>query len=223
MSRHDFTLEEFSDRWARTRSAIAGAGLDWLVMVHPASIHWLTGAETKSYQEFQCLLMSARPGPLVVLTRNGEVAEYRADSLATDVHGYGGGENEDPIAAFGRVAERHGLPGGRVGLEVPGFYLHAHHYGRLKALLGPALVAEPTTLVRDLAMVKSPTEIGYVREAARLADLAMDDFTRALSPGLSELALAGRIYGTLLGAGSGIAASPINLVSGERSCFSHGA
>jgi Xaa-Pro dipeptidase len=35
--------------------------------------------------------------------------------------------------------------------------------------------------------------------------------------------LAGTIYHALLTAGSGLAASPINLVSGERSCFSHGA
>ncbi|MGH7212208.1 MAG: M24 family metallopeptidase, partial [Acetobacteraceae bacterium] len=39
----------------------------------------------------------------------------------------------------------------------------------------------------------------------------------------TELAIAGRVYQALLAAGSGIAASPINLVSGERSCFSHGA
>ncbi len=35
--------------------------------------------------------------------------------------------------------------------------------------------------------------------------------------------MAGKVYEALLAAGSGIAASPINLVSGERSCFSHGA
>ncbi|MBL8700836.1 MAG: aminopeptidase P family protein [Alphaproteobacteria bacterium] len=223
MSKHDFTSEEFADRWARTRAAIAAAGLDWLVMVHPVSIHWLTGSDAKSYQEFQCLLMSARPGPLVVLTRNGEVNEFRADSLADEVHGFGGGENEDPIAAFGRIADRHGLLGARVGLEVPGFYLHPHHYLRLRTLLGSALVAEPTTLVHDLKLVKSPAELGYVREASRIGDLAMAAFAQALRPGVSELAVAGRIHDVLLGAGSGLAASPINLVSGERSAFSHGA
>jgi Xaa-Pro dipeptidase len=45
----------------------------------------------------------------------------------------------------------------------------------------------------------------------------------ALAPGKTELQLAGLIYGTLLEAGSGIAASPINLVTGPRTAFSHGA
>ena len=39
----------------------------------------------------------------------------------------------------------------------------------------------------------------------------------------AEFALAGKVYDALLSAGSGIAASSINLVSGERCGFSHGA
>jgi len=51
----------------------------------------------------------------------------------------------------------------------------------------------------------------------------MTVFAAALAAGRSELAIAGKIYEALMAAGSGIAASPINLVSGERSGFSHGA
>jgi Xaa-Pro dipeptidase len=82
---------------------------------------------------------------------------------------------------------------------------------------------ETTSLVADLKLVKSATEIGYIREAARLADKAVAEFEVDLESGKSELDLAGRIYGSLLAGGSGIAASPINLVSGPRGAFSHGA
>ena len=51
----------------------------------------------------------------------------------------------------------------------------------------------------------------------------MERFAAELAPGRTELALAGGIYEALLGNGSGIAASPINLVSGPRSAYSHGA
>ena len=223
MSKHDFSAEEFADRLARTRNAIAAAGLDWLVAIHPVSIHWLTGSDAKSYQEFQCLLVGARDEPLVVLTRNGEVHEFETDSLADEVHGFGGGEDEDPIAAFARIATRHGLPGKRIGLEVPGFYLHPHHYLALKEFFGASLVAEPTHLIAGLKLVKSPAEIGYIRRAVEIADLGMDRFARDLRAGRTELALAGGVYETLLQTGSGIAASPINLVSGPRSAYSHGA
>ena len=84
-------------------------GLDWLVAVHPGSIHWLTGSDAKSYQEFQCLLVGARREPLVVLTREGERHEFETDSLADEVQGWGGGIVEDPVAAFAALAKRHGL------------------------------------------------------------------------------------------------------------------
>lgn len=223
MSRHDFSADEFADRLSRVRNAMAEAGLDWVVAIHPVSIHWLTGSDAKSYQEFQCLLVGARAEPLIVLTRNGEVHEYRTDSLADIVYGFGGGENEDPIAAFAAVAARHGLSGKRIGLEVPAFYLHPHHYLALRDLFGTSLVSESTHLIPRLKLVKSAAEIGYIRRAAALADLGMERFRRDLRAGATELALAGGVYETLLANGSGLAASPINLVSGPRSAYSHGA
>jgi Xaa-Pro dipeptidase len=223
MSRHDFTLAEFEERRFRTRGALSAAGLDWLVVFHPVSIHWLTGSEAKSYQEFQCLLISARPGPVCVLARSGERAELEQDALLDEVHTHGGGNPEDPVAAFERLAERHGLRGTRIGMEVPAYYLHPHHYVRLQALLGSDLVAESTSLIADLKLVKSAAELAYIRRAAELGDRAMEQFTAALREGSTELELAGRVYESLLSGGSGLAASPINLVSGERSGFSHGA
>jgi Xaa-Pro dipeptidase len=139
------------------------------------------------------------------------------------VHGYGGGENEDPLAAFALVADRLGLRQAKVGIEVPAYYLHPHHYVGLKEWLGSALVAEPTQLVADLKLVKSAAELGYIRTAAARADRALLAFREALSTGRTELELAGVVYQSLLTDGSFLAASPINLVAGERSCFSHGA
>jgi Xaa-Pro dipeptidase len=188
-----------------------------------ASIHWLTGSDAKSYQEFQCLLISARPGPVSVLTRQGELNEFRDDAVVDQVWAWGGGEPEDPLAAFERVARSLELHRARVGMEVPAYYLHPHHYVGVRQLLGGALVAEPTNLVHDLKLVKSANELAYIRRAAHIADAAMEVFAGSLAEGRSELEVAGEVYRALLAAGSGLAASPINLVSGERSCFSHGA
>ena len=223
MSRHDFTAQEFADRRSRVRAALVQAGLDWLVMFHPVSIHWLTGSDAKSYQEFQCLLLSAAAGPVRILTREGERNEFEQDALVDEVTTFGGGENEDPIPIFERLANALDLRNVRVGMEVPAYYLHPHDYLRLRQFLGPALQAEPTHLVHDLKLVKSPAELDCIRAASRKADAAMAVFASTLRPGRTELAVAGKVMESLMTAGSGLAASPINLVSGERSCFSHGA
>jgi Xaa-Pro dipeptidase len=223
MSKHDFSAEEFAARRRRAREAIGAAGLDWLLVFHPVSIRWLTGSDAKSYQEFQCLLISAEPGPIHVLTRAGERNEFRDDALVDVLHTWGGGEPEDPIAALAVITASLGLSGSRIGMEVPAFYLHPHHYVRLREQFGTALVAEATNLLHELTLVKSPVEQQYIRRAAHLADGAMTRFVESLAVGRSELELAGEVYHALLTSGSGLAASPINLVSGERSCFSHGA
>jgi Xaa-Pro dipeptidase len=223
MSKSDFSSAEFAARRLRVRQAIAAHQLDWMVLFHPVSIHWLTGSDAKSYQAFQCLIVAAEDRPTVMLTRESERAEFEQDALVDQLETWGGPEPEDPLAVFERLVQRLGLKRGRVGIEVPAYYLHPLHYLRIKSILGEALRAEPNHLVHDLKLVKSPAELAYIRRSAAIADEAMDSFVASLAVGESELAIAGDVYATLLRCGSGLPASTLNLVSGERSCFSHGA
>ena len=223
MSKHDFSAEEFASRRTRVREAMTHAGLDWFIAFHPVSIHWLTGSDAKSYQEFQCLLISAEPGPVIVLTREGERNEFEMDALVDRVWTYGGGEPEDPLISFERLVDGLELHRARVGMEVPAYYLHPHHYVQIKQILREVEISEQSNLIHDLKLVKSPTELQYIRQASQIADAAMVTFVKGLAVGRTELQVAADVYHTLLSQGSGLAASPINLVSGERSCYSHGA
>src|SRR5438270_8441073 len=73
-----------------------------------------------------------------------------------------------------------------------------------------------------LRAVKSPAEIAYVREAARIAALALGKLIEAVREGVSELELAAVAYHTLLSNGSGLTASTMNLMTGERSAYALG-
>ena len=57
MSKTDFTQDEFVSRRSAVRAAMEERKLDWLLLFHPVSIHWLTGSDATSYQSFQCLMM----------------------------------------------------------------------------------------------------------------------------------------------------------------------
>src|SRR6476659_5915913 len=169
MSKHDFTVQEFADRLGRTRAAIEQAGLDWLLVLHPVSMRWLIGQDNKSYTAFQCLPVSVKPGKLTIFTRDMERNEFEADSMADAVRSYNGREPEDPMEAFAKFAADLGLKSARVGMEVPSYYLHPHHYVKLKDILGPALVAEPNGLINSLKLAKSPQELEYHRRSAQIA------------------------------------------------------
>jgi Xaa-Pro aminopeptidase len=222
MSKHDFAGAEFAGRLACLREAIGAAGLDWLLVLHPVSIRWLIGQDTKSYTNFQCLPVSAKPSPLVVFTRGTEHAEFAADTIADEIRTYGGAEPEDPMQAFAAFVDELGLHHACLGMEVPGGYLQPNHYVQLKSLLGDALVQEPCNLLSTLRAIKSPAEIAYIREAAGIAGIALDALIGAVRDGISELELAAAAYHALLSHGAGIPASTMNLMTGERSAFALG-
>ncbi len=219
MSKHDFPAAEFADRLTRLRAAMQSAGLDWLLALHPVSIRWLIGQDTKSYTVFQCLLVSADSDALVMFTRGTERSEFAADTLATDLRTYGGGEPEDPMPAFARLLEELGVRNGRVGMEIPGGYLQPGHYLQVKAMLADALRSEPCGVLTALRAIKSPAEIAYIREASDIAALALGKLVAAVAEGVSELELAAVAYHALLSNGSGLPASTMNLMTGERSAF----
>lgn len=213
MSKHDFAPAEFAVRLAALRQAIAAAGLDWLLVLHPVSIRWLIGQDTKSYTAFQCLPVSAAPGPLTMFTRGTERNEFAADTMAEVLRCYGGAEPEDPMPAFARLVDELGIAGSRVGMEGAGAYLQPVHHIALKAMLGSALVQEPCGLLMGLRAVKSLAEIAYIREANRIAALALGRMLGAVAEGVSELELAAEAYHALLSNGSGLPASTMNLMT----------
>ena len=119
----DFPRAEYEARQSCIREAMATAGVDLLLVTHPASIHYLVGCRTKGFQELQCLFLTLEPEALTLLTRITEVDELRTTSLAADIRGWGR-EPEDPVALLDAVLREKGWHDRRrVGLEVPSHYL----------------------------------------------------------------------------------------------------
>lgn len=224
MSKEDFSAEEFADRHQRVRRAMEARGIELLVVIAPANIQYLIGTRTKSYQEFQCLLFPLDPErPKVVMARLAEVPEYTDLSLADAVHGWGGREPQDAVAALKLVLDRHGYKPSAVGLEIPYYYLSVQDHAKLRDLFSEITLIDATSLVESLKLVKSPKEIEYIRRAVTIADNAMQAAHDAIQVGVRECEVAAAVYHALLAQGGDMPASPLNLVSGERCCYGHGA
>ena len=221
--RLDFAPEEYAERQARTRAAMAEAGVDVLLVIDPKNLNWLIGFRAKSYQEFQCLVFPLEDEPLTIICRQAEVAELTDLTLADEVRGWSGQEPEDPIDVLADVLRARGDLGRRVGAEVPYYYLSPQDHAKIVALLGDALVLDATSLVEPLKLVKSPAELQLIRRAAGIGDRAMHAAVRAIREGASEFDVVAALYHSLLSNGSDLPASPVNFMSGERSCYGHGA
>jgi len=219
----DFEPAEYRERQSRVRAAMEAHGVDLLLVISPQSLHWLIGFRAKSYQEFQCLLFPLEEASLVMLTRLAEVGELRDLTLADEVVGWGGREPEDPIEALERLLRQKGHGARRIGVEAPDYYLGPHDWDALRGMLGDRLALDATRLIPELKMVKSPAELALMRRAAAIADAAMQTCVETLAEGRTELELAAGVIHTLLARGSDQPASPMNFVTGERTCYGHGA
>jgi Xaa-Pro aminopeptidase len=111
---------------------------------------------------------------------------------------------------------------GRIGLQTPAYYLSVGNYLKVRAVLTDAEVVDATDLVENLKLVKSPAELAYVRRAAEIADVGIDAIAAALSVGATERAVAAEAHRAMMAAGGDSPPSPMNFVSGERTCYAHG-
>ncbi|MEY2619440.1 MAG: hypothetical protein RL522_2442 [Pseudomonadota bacterium] len=222
MAGFELPAGELTHRRDALFAAMDRRGLSAFLVFHPTSLHWLTGSQAKGYQAFQCLLVHRPSARLVMFTRESEINEWRDEAQVDDLHAWGGPAGNDPIDGFLALTRSLGLEGRTTAMEVPAYYLHPHHYLRLKAGLDLGPDSEQPNLVSELRMVKSAHEIACIREAARVADQCMATVRDALAAGRSERQVAAALYATAMAQGADLPTVPINLVSGPRAGYSHG-
>ena len=227
-----FEVSEYAERHRRLRAKMAEEGLEFLLVIQPGNLNYLVGYETKSYQDFQCVVFTLDEGPLAMVVRLSDAAEIRDTNLVDEVFPYvgheqvppegeqglsfGGLEEQDPIAVLQDVLRRNGLVNKRVGFEMPAFYLSVRHFLALRTMLEStqSAVADTTFLVDRLGMIKSPAEIAVIRRAAEMCDRAMEATAAAVVEGKTELEVVGETYRALMASGSDSPASYVNWFPG---------
>ena len=181
-----FTESELAARRERAVALMQKRGLDGLLMFRQESMYYLTGYDTFGYVFFQCLYLGA-DGRMMLLTRSADVRQAQNTSDIKDIRIWIDAPNADPASELREYLRGFGLTGKTLGVEWEAYGLTARNGMRLQAAFdGFADLQDASDLVSRLRLVKSAQEITYVREAARLADLALDEAHRLTRPGADE-------------------------------------
>jgi Xaa-Pro dipeptidase len=192
-----FPPEEFAAREAATLAAMAAAGLDALLIFRQESMYWLTGYDTFGYVHFQALVLGA-DGGLTLLTRSADRLQARFTSRIEEVRIWRDAGDAAPERDLKALLADLGLAGRRIGVEWDAYGLTAAKGRRLAdALDGFATLFDASQLVTELRAVKSPAEIACHREAARLADAALDAAVAATGPGAFEGDILAELQGAI--------------------------
>jgi Xaa-Pro dipeptidase len=181
-----FSKEELAARRAASIKAMQQRGLDGLLMFRQESMYYLTGYDTFGYVFFQCLYLGA-DGRVMLLTRAPDLRQAQHTSDIPDIRIWVDGPEASPATELREILRGLGVAGKKLGVEWEAYGLTARNGMRLQAAFdGFATLIDASDLVSRQRLVKSPAEIAYVRKAAELADLALDEAHRLAAPGVSE-------------------------------------
>jgi Xaa-Pro dipeptidase len=212
-----FPPEELAARREAAAGELARRGLDGLLVFRQESMYYLTGYDTFGYVFFQCLYMGAGGDTITLLTRTPDVRQAEHTSVIEDIRVWFDAEGADPAMDLKEILEEHGCAGKRLGIETDAYGLTGYNLKRVEAALdGFCELIEASDLVTALRAVKSPAEIEYVREAARLADLGLDRAVEKAAPGVFEGDVLAALQGAIFEGGGDFPANEVIIGSGPR-------
>ena len=181
-----FDEYEYFRRRHRLLDVMEEQNLDGLLLFQQESMYWLTGYDTFGFCFFQALYLAA-DGRMALLTRSADLRQAQHTSNLTDIRIWKDGRDANPSRDLLTLVKDLGGAGKRIGVEYESYGLvHANGKKLEAAFEGQATLIDASDIVTRLRAVKSEAEISYVREAARLSDLADRAGIEAIRAGADE-------------------------------------
>lgn len=210
-----FAREEFRRRLDSATAALAGRGLDGLLMFQQESMYYLTGFDSFGFCFFQCLYLGA-DGALALITRSADLRQARHTSIIEDVRVWTDEAGATPAGQLRAMLDDLGARGRRLGIEANAYGL-SHAYGKAveAALDGFCALEDASGLIDALRAVKSPAELAHVRKAGELADAALAAGLEQIAPAADEAAILAAMQGAIFAAGGDYPGNEFIIGSGE--------
>lgn len=213
-----FSLDEYNDRLARVRAAMTTAELDVLLVSSPENIYWLTGYRTTGYYVYQLLIVPAEGEAMFVTSRLEGEAVRALSWIKGNLTVFMG---DDDVAISLEAARATCATIRRFGYEERGFWLPPQILDAFREAFGPDASVPAGAILEDARRIKSPAEIGFIREAARIASIGMAAGIAAVEPGKSENEIAGSVFAAMMAEGGEQPAGGPYVVAGSRAAVTH--
>ncbi|SFS10204.1 Xaa-Pro dipeptidase [Agrococcus baldri] len=193
------TAEEFEARLARTRARMIRNGLDGLVIVDPANLHYLTGYDAWSFYMPQLLFVPLHGDTFLIMREMDAGGAHRtADTMPAErILGYPESlVHQRNVHPFDWACEQLRARGfgkrGRVGYEGEAHFLSVRSFLALQRGMPEWQLVDAHDLVNWVRLVKSPYELDLMRAAGKVASAAMRAGIDAVAGGarLNDIAAA---------------------------------
>jgi Xaa-Pro aminopeptidase len=196
MSSSRFDANVYARRLAAAAAATADAGLAGLVITPGYDLRYLIGSRAQTFERLTALVLPASGEPTVVVPRLelAALGESAVTELGLSVRDWVDGDNP-----YRQVAEALGQAPAVTAVTDA---MPALHLLPLTEVLG-ALPVLATDVLRELRMIKDPSEIDMLRQAGAAIDRVHARVPELLAPGRSEAQVAADIAEAIVAEGHG--------------------
>ena len=211
-----FSKEEFKSRKSNILNSMKEQNIDALLMFRQESMYWLTGYDTFGYVFFQTLVLDQK-GNLILLTRAPDLRQAQNTSIIKDIRIWVDKDGSNPTDDLKIILDELNLKGKKIGIEYEAYGLTGRNAIKLnQSLENYCSIEDKSELITKLRVVKSDEEITYVRKAANLADLALEEVWKYAKSGASEAKILAEMNRVIFEGGGDYPANEFIIGSGKN-------
>ena len=211
-----FSVEEFKSRKDKIIKLLKEEKLDALLMFRQESMYWLTGYDTFGYVFFQTLVLDQK-GNIILLTRAPDLRQAQNTSNIGDIRIWVDKNGSNPTEDLKVILDELNLKGKKIGIEYEAYGLTGRNAIKLnQSLENYCSIEDKSELITKLRVVKSDEEITYVRKAANLADLALEEVWKYAKSGASEAKILAEMNRVIFEGGGDYSANEFIIGSGKN-------
>ncbi len=211
-----FSKEEFSNRKGKILNSMKNEGLDALIMFRQESMYWLTGYDTFGYVFFQTLILD-QIGNVILLTRAPDLRQAQNTSNINDIRIWVDKDGANPADDLKIILDELNLKGKKIGVEYEAYGLTGRNALRLNTVLqNYCSIEDRSELITKLRVIKSSEEIDYIKQAANLADQALDEVWKHAKAGVSESKILAEMNRVIFEGGGDYPANEFIIGSGKN-------
>ena len=211
-----FSKEEFKSRKSNILNSMKEQNIDALLMFRQESMYWLTGYDTFGYVFFQTLVLDQK-GNLILLTRAPDLRQAQNTSIINDIRIWVDKDGSNPTDDLKIILDELNLKGKKIGIEYEAYGLTGRNAIKLnQSFEDYCSIEDKSELITKLRVVKSEEEIIYVRKAANLADLALDEVWKYAKNGASEAKILAEMNRVIFEGGGDYPANEFIIGSGKN-------
>ncbi|HLR80921.1 MAG TPA: M24 family metallopeptidase [Bacillota bacterium] len=194
-----FPVSEFKWRMEKVKKKMEEAGIDVLLVTDPANINYLTGYNAWSFYVHQLLIVPIEEEQPYWIGREMDASGAKDTTWLDHEHivpytdDYVHSAIKHPMDFVCDYMKWLGYERKTIAVEMDTYYFTAKSHIRLTYGLPDATFKDGTNLVNWVRIIKSDEEIGYMKQAAKIAEKAMQVAVDSIEEGVRQCDVAAQI------------------------------